>query len=63
MALKKHKCYCCGRVIRKGDSCFVFIVAPLNPEKSEFEVIYTCLNCLNEESCVTRIREREGLMK
>ncbi|MEM2027518.1 MAG: hypothetical protein QXW55_03160 [Candidatus Bathyarchaeia archaeon] len=52
-----------GRIIRKGDECFAFMVPPLNPEKNEFEVIYTCLNCLNEESCVIKIRERGGTMK
>lgn len=61
VALKNHKCYCCRRTIKKGDECFAFIVAPLNPEKNEFEVIYTCLNCLNEESCIIKIRKRGAL--
>ncbi|MEM2341394.1 MAG: hypothetical protein QXX94_04355 [Candidatus Bathyarchaeia archaeon] len=62
-ALKDHKCYCCGTVIRKGDECFAFLVAPLNPDKSEFDIIYTCLNCLNEDSCIIKIRERGGTVK
>ncbi|MEM1544485.1 MAG: hypothetical protein QW795_07365 [Candidatus Bathyarchaeia archaeon] len=63
IALRNHKCYCCGKMIRKGDNCFAFMVTPLNPEKDEFEVIYTCLDCLDKESCVIRIRERGGIVK
>lgn len=62
-ALKNHRCYCCGSVIKRGEECFAFIVAPPDPEKSEFEVIYTCLNCLNEESCVVKIRARGGIVR
>jgi len=62
-ALKNHRCYCCGRIIERGNECFVFLVAPFNPEKSEFEVIYICLDCLNKESCIIKIRERGGIVK
>jgi len=58
IALKNHRCYCCGSIIKEGEECFVFMVAPLNPSKSEFDVIYTCLKCLDEESCRIKIRER-----
>jgi len=38
--------------------CFAFIVNPENPEKSEFDVIYTCLRCSGEEACQIRVRQK-----
>ncbi|MEM3580511.1 MAG: hypothetical protein QXH40_06535 [Candidatus Bathyarchaeia archaeon] len=57
-ALKEHKCFCCGGVIKKGEECFVFIVNPENPTKSEFDVIYTCAKCAEEEACRRRIKQK-----
>jgi hypothetical protein len=58
IALKEHKCYCCGEAINKGEECFAFIVNPSDPEKSEFDVVYTCLKCVEEEACRIRIRRK-----
>jgi hypothetical protein len=55
IALKEHKCYCCGEIINKGEECFAFIVSPADPNKSEFDVIYTCSRCAEEEACRRRI--------
>jgi len=57
-ALKEHTCFCCGEAIKKGEVCFAFIVNPENPEKSEFDVIYTCLRCSGEETCQIRVRQK-----
>lgn len=57
-ALKEHKCFCCGGIIKKGELCLAFIVSPENPEESEFDVIYTCLNCSEEETCQIKIRQK-----
>jgi hypothetical protein len=60
-ALKNHRCYCCGSIIKKGDECFAFIVAPFNPQENEFDVIYTCLRCIGEEACKVKLgEESEG---
>ncbi|MGB9959638.1 MAG: hypothetical protein ACPLKQ_03845 [Candidatus Bathyarchaeales archaeon] len=59
-ALKEHKCFCCGGTINKGDVCFAFIVNPENPQKSEFDVIYTCLKCSSEESCQIKVRAKSA---
>lgn len=61
VALKEHKCYCCGGTIQKGKECLAFIVNPSDPKKSEFDVIYTCLQCADEESCKVRIRRKGAL--
>lgn len=61
-ALNDHKCYCCGSTIKRGEECFAFMIAPRDSEKSEFDVIYTCLKCLDEESCRVRIKERGGIV-
>lgn len=58
VALKKHKCYCCGAMISKGEECLAFIVNPSDPEKSEFDVVYTCSKCTEEEACRIRIRRK-----
>jgi hypothetical protein len=34
-------------------------VNPSNPSKSEFDVIYTCIKCSEEEKCRIRIKRRE----
>jgi len=60
IALKEHTCFCCGGTIKKGEVCFAFIVNPENPEKSEFDVIYTCLRCSGEESCQIRVRRKDA---
>ncbi|MEM2988104.1 MAG: hypothetical protein QXK26_03585 [Candidatus Bathyarchaeia archaeon] len=57
-ALKGHKCFCCGGAIKKGEECFVFIVNPENPSESEFDVIYTCAKCAEEEACRRRIKQK-----
>ena len=57
-ALKEHKCYCCGAVISKGEECFALFVNPSDPIKSEFDVIYTCSKCIEEEACRVRIGRR-----
>jgi hypothetical protein len=59
VALNERKCYCCGEKISKGEECFAFIVNPANPAKNEFDTVYTCLKCVEEEACRTRIK-REG---
>ncbi len=63
IALKEHKCYCCGTVIAKHEECFAFIVNPSNPEKSEFDIIYTCSKCSEEEACRVRIRHKGASAK
>jgi len=57
-ALKEHKCYCCGAAISKGEECFAFFINPTDTSKNEFEVIYTCLKCSEEEACRVRIKRR-----
>jgi hypothetical protein len=57
-ALRGHKCYCCGLTIKKGEVCFSFIVNPKNPEKNEFDVVYTCSKCVDEETCMVRIKRK-----
>jgi len=59
VALTEHKCFCCGALISKGDECFVFIVNPSDPEKSEFDVLYTCSKCSGEEACRIRIKRKD----
>lgn len=59
-ALGKHECYCCGELIGKGDECFVFFVTPSDPAKNEFDVIYTCLECAEEEKCRARIKQKNA---
>jgi hypothetical protein len=59
-ALKEHKCYCCGSIINKGKNCFAYIINPSDPDKNEFDVIYTCLKCADEEACKTRIKRRDA---
>jgi hypothetical protein len=54
-ALKEHKCYCCGAIISKGEECCAFIVNPSNPDKNEFDVVYTCSKCVEEETCRVRV--------
>ncbi|MEM3458703.1 MAG: hypothetical protein QXN36_03645 [Candidatus Bathyarchaeia archaeon] len=58
VALKEHKCFCCGASISKGEECFAFIVNPSDPEKNEFDVIYTCSKCSGEEACRIRIKRK-----
>ena len=58
VALKEHECFCCGKPIKKGDECSASFVDPSDPQKAEFEVIYTCSKCIDEETCRTRIRGR-----
>jgi len=62
VALKERRCYCCGGTIPKGEECFAFIVNPADPEKNEFDVIYTCLKCADEEACKVSIR-RKGVLQ
>lgn len=57
-ALKDHECFCCGKMIKKGEFCFAFMISPENPEKNEFDVVYTCLKCSEEETCQVRIRHK-----
>ncbi|MEM0216263.1 MAG: hypothetical protein QXT06_05330 [Candidatus Bathyarchaeia archaeon] len=57
-ALTEHVCYCCGGIIKKGEDCIAFLVSPENPERAEFDVIYTCLKCSLEESCQIKVRKR-----
>jgi len=59
VALKGHKCCCCGAIINKGEKCFAFFVNPKDPNKNEFDVVYTCSKCAEEEACRTII-ERKG---
>ncbi|MEM3577016.1 MAG: hypothetical protein QXX51_00975 [Candidatus Bathyarchaeia archaeon] len=59
-ALKEHKCFCCGAPIKRGEECFAFFVNPSDPSKSEFDVIYTCIKCSDEERCKIRIKRREA---
>lgn len=61
VALKDHKCFCCGSVINKGKECFAFIVNPSDPEKSEFDVIYTCSKCSEQEACKIRIKRKGAI--
>jgi len=58
VALKEHKCFCCDAVIGKGEECFAFFVNPSDPKKNEFDVVYTCLKCSEEEACKVRIRRK-----
>lgn len=62
-ALRNHRCYCCGSPINKGEECFAFIVTPSNPQKNEFDVIYTCSRCVNEEACKVKINARGGVIR
>jgi len=57
-ALKERKCYCCGETIAKGDECFAFVVNPSDPQKTEFDVIYTCSKCSDEDACRVRIKRK-----
>jgi hypothetical protein len=59
-ALKKHTCYCCGQTIKKGEACFAFIVNPKNPTKNEFDAVYTCSKCVDEETCRVRIKKKSA---
>jgi len=58
IALKEHQCTCCGAVIGKSEECFAFIVNPADAKKNEFDVVYTCSKCVEEEACRIRIRGR-----
>jgi len=58
VALKEHKCHCCGATIGKGEECFAFFVNPSDPEKNEFDIVYTCSKCSEEEACRIRIRRK-----
>jgi hypothetical protein len=60
VAQEKHKCYCCGTIIAKGEQCFALFVNPSDPNVNEFDVIYTCSKCAGQDSCQTRIRRRGG---
>ena len=44
-ALEDHKCFCCPKIIKKGEECLVFMILPKNPEKEEFDLLYMCLEC------------------
>ena len=57
-ALKEHTCYCCGATIKKDEICFAFIVNPMDPQKNEFDVVYTCSKCVDEETCRVRIKKK-----
>ncbi len=58
VALKERECFCCGKTIGKGDACFASFVNSPDPQKVEFEVIYTCSDCIEKEKCRIRIRGR-----
>jgi hypothetical protein len=58
IALKEHTCYCCGATIKKGEACFAFIVNPKDPQKKEFDAVYTCSKCVDEETCRVRIKKK-----
>jgi hypothetical protein len=60
IALKEHRCYCCRETINKGEECFAFIVSPTDPTKNEFDVIYTCTKCVDEEACRRRITQKSA---
>ncbi len=62
VALREHKCYCCGEAIKKSEECFAFFINPADSAKNEFDVIYTCSKCLGEESCRVRIK-RKGVVQ
>ena len=57
-ALSNHKCYCCGKTIEKGEECIIYFVPSSDPSQREFDTIYTCLKCAEEESCRVRIERK-----
>ncbi|MDH7563449.1 MAG: hypothetical protein QHH24_00995 [Candidatus Bathyarchaeota archaeon] len=59
VALREHECYCCGGTIKKGEECFALFVYSSEPKNREYDVIYTCSKCINEETCKTKIGKRK----
>ena len=59
-ALREHKCYCCGAKISKGQDCFAFFANPADPSRNEFDTVYTCSKCVEEEACRVRIKRKSA---
>jgi len=58
IALEEHTCYCCGVTIKKDEVCFVFVANPRDPRENEFDAVYTCSKCVDEETCRVRIKKK-----
>lgn len=50
-AIEDHKCSCCGNTIKKGTDCYIWFNYPEDRTKTEYEVLYECIECTEKQKC------------